>query len=92
MEMVVPSVSRNERVSWTIFPPPATTSVWRAISKTSARSTLRNELMFLISTFVPSFVAPTGRIETLASQRSDPFSMSHSETPAKRSRRRSACR
>ena len=40
-----------------------------------------NEFMFLSSVFVPSSVSPRGRTETLASQRSDPFSMSQSETP-----------
>ncbi len=37
--------------------------------------------MFLSSVFVPSAVWPRGRTDTLASQRSDPFSMSQSETP-----------
>ena len=37
--------------------------------------------MFLISTFVPSSVAPGRRTDTLASQRSDPASMFPSQTP-----------
>ena len=44
----------------------------------------RKEFMFLSSVFVPSSVAPAGRIETFASQRNCPFSMSASETPSAR--------
>ena len=40
------------------------------------------ELMFFISTFTPNFSLPTGRIDTLTSQRICPFSMSQSEMPA----------
>ena len=40
-----------------------------------------NEFMFLSSVLVPKPVSPRRRTETLASQRSDPFSMSQSETP-----------
>ncbi len=43
--------------------------------------------MFLSSVLVPSSVVPTGRTETLASQRSDPSSMFTSETPIARKRR-----
>ncbi|OPZ74203.1 MAG: hypothetical protein BWY82_00804 [Verrucomicrobia bacterium ADurb.Bin474] len=39
-------------------------------------------LRFLSSTFVPSFVVPTGFTLTFASQRICPFSMSQSEIPA----------
>ncbi len=38
--------------------------------------------MFLISVFVPSAVEPTGRIDTLASQRSEPSSILTSLTPS----------
>ncbi len=37
--------------------------------------------MFLISIFVPSSACPSGRTETLQSQRICPFSMSASLTP-----------
>ena len=50
----------------------------------------RNEFMFLSSVFVPSSVEPTGRTETLASQRSDPSSMFTSLTPSWRSVSRSS--
>ena len=56
-----------------------------------------NEFMFLSSVLVPNAEAPAGRTETLASQRSDPFSMSQSETPIvcrvfrSRSRNATAC-
>ena len=45
----------------------------------------RNEFMFLSSVLVPSSRVPTGRMETLASQRSDPSSMFTSLTPSPRS-------
>ena len=45
--------------------------------------------MFFSSVLVPSSVLPTGRIETLASQRSEPSSMFTSETPSWRSVSRS---
>ena len=38
--------------------------------------------MFLSSVFVRKPVSPTSRTETLASQRSDPFSISASEIPS----------
>ena len=38
--------------------------------------------MFFSSVLVPSVSDPAGRIETLASQRSDPSSMLTSETPS----------
>ena len=41
--------------------------------------------MFFSSVFVPSSSLPTGRIETLASQRSEPSSMFTSQTPSWRS-------
>ena len=37
--------------------------------------------MFFSSVLTPNSLLPAGRTETLASQRSDPFSMSQSETP-----------
>jgi hypothetical protein len=40
-----------------------------------------NEFMFLSSVLVPSPISPARRTETFASQRSDPFSMSQSDTP-----------
>ena len=42
--------------------------------------------MFLSSVLVPSSSSPAGRTETLASQRSEPFSMSQSDTPIVRER------
>ena len=41
-----------------------------------------NEFMFLISTFVPSFASPFGRIEMFTSERMLPSSRLQSETPA----------
>ena len=41
-----------------------------------------NEFMFLISTFVPSFASPFGRIDMLTSERMLPSSRLQSETPA----------
>ena len=38
--------------------------------------------MFFSSALVPSSVEPAGRIDTLASQRSDPSSMLTSDTPS----------
>ena len=38
--------------------------------------------MFLISTFVPSFVSPTGRMEMFTSERMLPSSRLQSLTPA----------
>ena len=61
-------------------------------SYSSACCTLRNEFRFLISTLVPSVVAPRGRSETLASQRSEPSSMLPSHTPMKSSTARKALR
>ena len=49
----------------------------------------RNEFMFLSSVLVPSVSVPTGRIEMLASQRSEPSSMLTSLTPSARSVARS---
>ena len=57
-------------------------AAWRAISWSMARATLRKELRFLISARVPNASVPRGRMETLASQRSDPSSMLQSDTPA----------
>ncbi len=47
--------------------------------------------MFLSSVLVPSSSEPTGRIETLASTRSEPSSMFTSETPSWRTVVRSSC-
>ena len=52
----------------------------RSISAAIASSTKRNEFRFLSSVRVPSAASPRGRIETLASQRNWPFSMSASLT------------
>ena len=41
--------------------------------------------MFLSSVLVPRIVSPAGRIDTLASTRSEPSSMFTSETPIRRS-------
>ena len=80
MLFVPPESSSQWRVSCTIDSPFSNAFVWRAISKTSARSSERMEFMFLISTFVPNAVSPAGRSDTLASQRSDPSSMRTSLT------------
>ena len=63
---------------------------WRSISASIPRSRKRNEFMFFSSVLVPSSVEPAGRIETLASQRSEPSSMFTSETPSARSVARSS--
>ena len=55
---------------------------WRRASNSSAAWMPENEFMFLISTFVPSCVAPTGRIEMLTSLRMLPSSRLQSLTPA----------
>ena len=52
--------------------------------------TKRKEFMFLSSVLVPSSSLPAGRMETLASQRSDPSSMFTSDTPSWRSVTRSS--
>ena len=49
------------------------------------RSRNANEFMFFSSVLVPSVVDPTGRTDTFASQRSEPWDMSTSETPSWRS-------
>ncbi len=54
------------------------------------RSMKRKEFMFLSSVLTPSSLAPAGRSETLASQRSEPSSMFTSETPSWRSVARSS--
>jgi hypothetical protein len=73
-----------------ICSPFATNSICRSISNSSARCTERSEFMFFTSVFVPSSVAPRGRIDTFASQRSDPSSMRTSEEPSVRSSVRSS--
>ncbi len=61
--------------------PASSSSAWRVTSKTSALWTARKLFMFLTSTFDPSSVEPTGRSETLASQRKLPSSMFALLTP-----------
>ena len=78
-------------VSCTTCSPASTSAVWRAISALMPCITNRNEFMFLSSVLVPSSVAPFGRMETLASQRSEPSSMFTSLTPSWRSVSRSSC-
>ena len=58
---------------------------WRSISASIPRSRKRNEFMFFSSVLVPSVASPAGRIDTLASIRSEPSSMFTSETPMRRS-------
>ena len=48
------------------------------------------ELMFFSSVRCPSLLSPRGRIDTLASQRSDPSSMLPSEIPRNRTSWRTA--
>ncbi len=79
------------RVSCSISSPACRIAVWRAISALMPCITKRNEFMFLSSVFVPRPVEPTGRMETLASQRSEPSSMLTSETPNWRRVSRSSC-
>ena len=55
-----------------------------------ARSTLRNEFMFLTSTRVPKASVPTGRSDTFASTRIWPFSIAASEAPMVTSSSRSS--
>ena len=76
-------------VSWLTVPPALTISSWRAISAFTPRSRKRKEFMFFSSVLVPSVASPAGRMDTLASQRSDPSSMFTSETPSWRSVTRS---
>ena len=82
METVSPRSAFHSRVSCTTRPPASTSAAWRATSCWMARATLRKEFRFLISARVPSSAAPRGRMETLASQRSEPCSMLQSETRA----------
>ena len=77
-------------VSWLTVSPASSSAVWRSISALMPCITKRNEFMFLSSVFVPSSSEPLGRMETLASQRSDPSSMFTSETPSWRSVTRSS--
>ncbi len=80
---MTPRSASNSRVSCTMRSPASSARVCRTTSYSSACCTLRNEFRFLISTLVPSSVAPCGRSETLASQRSEPSSMLPSHTPMK---------
>ena len=77
-------------VSWTTGSPASSSAVWRSISALMPCITKRNEFMFLSSVLVPSSSLPLGRMETLASQRSEPSSMFTSETPSWRSVTRSS--
>ena len=72
-------------VSCSTSPPARTIASWRAISARIPLSMKRKEFMFFSSVLVPSSRVPTGRMETLASQRSDPSSMFTSLTPSWRS-------
>ena len=72
-------------VSWTTCSPAPSSRSWRATSARMPRSMKRNEFMFLSSVLVPSSSLPAGRIEMLASQRSEPSSMFTSLTPSWRS-------
>jgi hypothetical protein len=63
-----------------IRPPALSRAACRLISYRTARSTLRNELTFLVSVRVPSGACGEGRSETLASQRSEPCSIRTSLT------------
>ena len=57
-------------------------SRWRLASCSSAAWMPENEFMFFISTFVPSFSEPTGRMEMFTSERMFPSSRLQSLTPA----------
>ena len=77
-------------VSCSTVPPARRIASWRAASARMPRSMNRNEFMFLSSVLVPSSVVPTGRMEMLASQRSEPSSMLTSLTPSPRNVERSS--
>ena len=62
-------------VSWLTVSPASSSAVWRSISALMPCIRKRNEFMFLSSVLVPSSSVPLGRMETLASQRSEPSSM-----------------
>ena len=81
---VAPRSSDQPRVSWTSGSPASSAAAWRSISKAIARSTARNEFMFLTSTRVPNASAPRTRSDTLASTRIWPRSMSASDAPIER--------
>ena len=87
---VMPRSSSQPRVSWTRTSPASRARACRSISKAMARSTERNEFMFLTSIRVPKASVPTGRSETLASTRIWPSSIAASVAPMARSRRRSS--
>ena len=57
-------------------------SLWRRASYSRAAWMPLKVFMFFISTFVPSFVSPTGRIEMFTSERMLPSSRLQSLTPA----------
>ncbi|CPM61623.1 Uncharacterised protein [Bordetella pertussis] len=68
------------------MPPSSISSIWRRASNRMARSRKRNELTFLISVRVPNSFWPTGRTETLASQRNEPSCMLPSQMPSQTTR------
>ena len=88
--MVRPFPSSQPRVSWLNGSPRSSASVWRATSNSIARSSDRNELRFLTSTFVPNRSEPAARTETLPSIRMLPASMTAFEAPMYRRMSRSA--
>ena len=87
---VTPRSSSQPRVSWISGSPARRARVWRSISNAIARSTERNEFMFLTSTRVPNASVPTGRSETFASTRIWPFSSAASDAPIVTSSSRSS--
>ena len=82
MEAVSRASPSHRRVSWMIGMEWAMHSRWRRASYSRAAWMPRKEFMFLISTFVPSFVSPTGRMEMFTSERMLPSSRLQSLTPA----------
>ena len=81
MDDVRPSSSFQWRVSWTTASPASSRPTWRRSSYSTARPSDRTELRFLISARVPNASVPAGRMDTLASMRSDPSSIRASDAP-----------
>ena len=84
MRYVACRPSSQPRVSIVSGSPASSAAAWRSISYAIARSTDRNEFMFLTSTRVPKASSPRSRSETFASTRIWPRSMSASLAPIAR--------
>ena len=81
--------SLQPSVSCSTLPPASSTAAWRTSSYRIAFSMVLKLFRFLISVRVPRVSVPTGRMETLASKRITPFSMSPELTPSSRTMARS---